>query len=163
MDASLIIQKLETAFSYISQKDAIATDKIKIGVSLRQQESGETQIYIDLFTDKQDKLNAIENTKIRSIDISTEILGLKRTKSELSLMTPMGKAFYDLHNSTQKVESFLAMGIFNKCQKLNYDVFKTIFYISKFHDKFIGRLIEDDKKITEITIEDIFSIEGMLG
>ncbi len=77
-------------------------------------------------------------------------------------MTPMGRTFYDLHNLTQKVESFLAVGIFNKCNGLNYDFLKSTFFINKPADKFVSKLVCEEKT-TEIYLEEIFSMEGLLG
>lgn len=153
MDASLIVSKLETAFSTISKKDNIAIADIKIGVGIRPAGDGQNKLDIDLYSGE---------TKIRTLDISTEIIGLKRTKEQLKSMNAMGRAMYDLHNATEKLESFLAVGIFNKCTMLNFDFTKSTFFVSKPAEKFVSKLVFGDK-IKELTLEEIFSMEGMLG
>ena len=153
MDSSIIISTLESAFSSLSTKENIQLNDIKIGVSIRPINDKENKLLFELYNGQD---------KIRELDISTEILGLKKTKTQLAAMNSMGKIMYDLGNKTQNTESILAMGIYNKCTALNYDIFQSTFFVSKHNDKFISKLVFGDK-IKELTMQEILSMEGIFG
>lgn len=153
MEASDIIEKLNSAFSSISKRDNIAINEIKIAAWIKPVNATENSLELDLYSGSE---------KIRSVDISTEILGLQKTKAQLAAMYDVGRKMFDLHGDTQKLEGMLGMGIFMKCSALNFDVSNSKFVVSKPGDEFIAQLVCGDK-IKEFTMKEVFSMEGMFG